>query len=70
MLTDIVNTDLLKGHAGACSLSFHTGGVEGSWVWQPGCNLMPINWKNDSAYEAGLHITEITLEFECSSLVN
>jgi hypothetical protein len=39
----IANTDLLKGHVGAGSLSFRllvTHGIEGSWVWQPRCNFL------------------------------
>lgn len=66
----IANPDLLKGQAGAGSLTFRlsvTGGFDGSWVWQPGCNLLPANWKVDSVYDSGLQITERALEFDCSS---
>jgi hypothetical protein len=47
----ISNTYLLKGYGEDGSLSFRllfTGGIEGSWVWQPGSNLLPVNWKFDS----------------------
>ena len=66
----IENPLLLKGHPGSGPLSFRllvTGGLDGSWVWRRGCNLVPVNWKTSSVYDSGLQITERALEFDCTS---
>ena len=66
----IQSTYLSKGQAGTGSLSLRlsvTSGSDGSWVWRPGCNLLPVNWKIGSVYDSGLQVTERALEFDCTS---